>query len=312
MENWKKDILTDSFEWQFGQKIFKIIILIVVPKKFNSQQQPRPESQSQQLQQLQRGTLPSLFYFFQNTSKLAHLLTQAVNAPNQPRVKVSELFSGKSCLATLFKGYKGKTQILLYEKYYWGGRTHYQLGLKSDEVQPSQPKYNLKAAEWSIARRGRLQIGLRLTWLDLVLLELKLNKVHFAVNFSEAEAEENFIAKYTECNFIPMSTRWQPSSPSRRRWLLGCLRVYIGTESVSYSPFSVFLFVSTPGPSCHENVFVPDIFPFQNYFSFIHHDIVLSNNWTRTRRTVFYWNNCWTGRLLQQWYSDSIWSVTCI
>ena len=45
---------------------------------------------------------PSLFHNKQLTSKLAALLTQAVNTPNQSGVKVSEFFSGKSCLATLF------------------------------------------------------------------------------------------------------------------------------------------------------------------------------------------------------------------
>ena len=55
--------------------------------------------------------------------------------------------------------------------------------------------------------------------LDLAGLKLKLHKVHFVVKFSEAEAqprrsrgaaeaEENLTAKWTECNFIPMSTRW--------------------------------------------------------------------------------------------------------
>ena len=43
--------------------------------------------------------------------------------------------------------------------------------------------------------------------MDLVLLEMKLHEVHFAVKFSEAEAEENLTAKCTKCNFIPMSTR---------------------------------------------------------------------------------------------------------
>ena len=47
-------------------------------------------------------TCISLFYFFQNTSKLAHLLTQAVYTPKQSGVKISEFFSGKSRLATLF------------------------------------------------------------------------------------------------------------------------------------------------------------------------------------------------------------------
>ena len=47
-------------------------------------------------------TNSSLFYFFQNTSKLAHLLTQAVYTPNQSGVKFSEFFSGKSRLVTLF------------------------------------------------------------------------------------------------------------------------------------------------------------------------------------------------------------------
>ena len=74
-------------------------------------------------------------------------------------------------------------------------------------------------------------------------------KVHL-VQFHLKSAEENLTEKCTECNFIPMSTRWQPSSPSRRRGLLGCLRVDIGTESVSHPPFSVLLFVSTPGSSC--------------------------------------------------------------
>ena len=46
--------------------------------------------------------LASLFYFFQNTSKPAHLLTQAVYTPNQYGVKVSEFFSEISRLATLF------------------------------------------------------------------------------------------------------------------------------------------------------------------------------------------------------------------
>ena len=44
----------------------------------------------------------SLFYFFQNTSKLAHLLTQAVYTPNQYGVEFSEFFIVKSRLATLF------------------------------------------------------------------------------------------------------------------------------------------------------------------------------------------------------------------
>jgi hypothetical protein len=46
--------------------------------------------------------LPSLFHNQQLTSKLAALLTQAVFTPNQFGVKVSEFFSGKSRLATLF------------------------------------------------------------------------------------------------------------------------------------------------------------------------------------------------------------------
>ena len=50
----------------------------------------------------------SLFYCFQNTSKLAALLTQAVCRPNQYGVKVLEFFSGKSRLATLFQVIKGK------------------------------------------------------------------------------------------------------------------------------------------------------------------------------------------------------------
>ena len=42
--------------------------------------------------------------------------------------------------------------------------------------------------------------------MDLDGLELKLHEVHFAVKFSEAEAEENLTAKCTKCNFIPMLT----------------------------------------------------------------------------------------------------------
>ena len=61
--------------------------------------------------------------------------------------------------------------------------------------------------------------------------------------------------KCTECNFIPMSTKSQPSNPRRSRGLLGCLWVDIGSESVSRPPSSVFLFVSTPGPSCPTNLF---------------------------------------------------------
>ena len=48
------------------------------------------------------GVYISLFYFFQNTTKIAHLLSQAVYTPNQSGVKVSEFFSGKSRLTTLF------------------------------------------------------------------------------------------------------------------------------------------------------------------------------------------------------------------
>ena len=44
----------------------------------------------------------SLFHNQQLTSKLAALLTQAVYTPNQSGVKVSEFFSGKYRLATLF------------------------------------------------------------------------------------------------------------------------------------------------------------------------------------------------------------------
>ena len=44
----------------------------------------------------------SLFHNQQLTSKLAALLTQAVYTPNQSGVKVSEFFSGKSSVATLF------------------------------------------------------------------------------------------------------------------------------------------------------------------------------------------------------------------
>ena len=60
---------------------------------------------------INRGTL-ACSNFFQNTFKLAHLLAQAVYTPNQYGVKVSKNFIGKSRLATLFLGYKGKTQIL--------------------------------------------------------------------------------------------------------------------------------------------------------------------------------------------------------
>ena len=49
-----------------------------------------------------KGLDISMFYFFQNSSKHAHLLTPAVYTPNQSGVNVSEFFSGKSCLATLF------------------------------------------------------------------------------------------------------------------------------------------------------------------------------------------------------------------
>ena len=35
----------------------------------------------------------------------------------------------------------------------------------------------------------RLEIGLRLTWLDLARLEMKLHKVHFTVKFSAAEVQ---------------------------------------------------------------------------------------------------------------------------
>ena len=55
----------------------------------------------------------------------------------------------------------------------------------------SRARSNLKSAEWSIARRGQLEIWLRPTWLDLARLGMKLHKVHFTVKFSEAEAEEN-------------------------------------------------------------------------------------------------------------------------
>ena len=58
----------------------------------------------------------SLFYFFQNTSKHAHLLTQYVYTPNQSGVKVSEFFSGKSRLAALFQVIKGK------HRFYNGGK----------------------------------------------------------------------------------------------------------------------------------------------------------------------------------------------
>ena len=58
----------------------------------------------------------SLFHFFQYTSKLAHLLTQAVYTPNQSGVKISEFFSGKSRLATLFQVIKGK------HRFYNGGK----------------------------------------------------------------------------------------------------------------------------------------------------------------------------------------------
>ena len=50
--------------------------------------------------------------------------------------------------------------------------------------------------------------------LDLAGLELKLDKVYFAVKFSEAKAEENLTAKCTECSFNPMSTRRLPRTPS--------------------------------------------------------------------------------------------------
>ena len=58
-----------------------------------------------------------LFYFCQNTSKLAHLLTQALYTPNQYGFKVSKIFSGKSCLASLFKVIKGKHRFYNGEKH---------------------------------------------------------------------------------------------------------------------------------------------------------------------------------------------------
>jgi hypothetical protein len=63
------------------------------------------------LRTLKGAMQTSLFHNQHFTSKLAALLTQAVCTPNQSGVKVSEFFSGKSRLATLFLGYKGKTQI---------------------------------------------------------------------------------------------------------------------------------------------------------------------------------------------------------
>ena len=63
-------------------------------------------------------------------------------------------------------------------------------GRLTDSVS-SRAKSNLKSAKSRVARRGRLEVGLRPTWLDLARLEMKLHEVHFKVKFSEAEAEEN-------------------------------------------------------------------------------------------------------------------------
>ena len=66
---------------------------------------------------------------FQYTSKLAHLLTQAVYTPNQSGVKISEFFSGKSRLATLFQVIKGK------HRFYNGGKhEHFDFPLLTRKI----------------------------------------------------------------------------------------------------------------------------------------------------------------------------------
>ena len=102
-----------------------------------------------------------------------------------------------------------------YEKYYWGRRLTDSISSRTQ-------------ASSRYAWLSRLEIRLRPTWLDLVQLEMKLHSVYFAVKFD-----------CEECNFIPMSTTWQASSLSRRRGLLGCLWVDIGSESVSRQSFSI-------------------------------------------------------------------------
>ena len=128
----------------------------------------------------------------------------------------------------------------------------------------------------------RSQVGLSLTWIEIARGALCSQVLR---SWGAAKAEENLTAKWTKCNFIPMSTRWQPSSPSRRRGLLGCLRVDIGTKSVSHPPCSVILFVSTPGPSCFEKlVLLQTLF----MWSFL-------NFYCRARLFWFLWFNCFRG-----------------
>ena len=59
---------------------------------------------------------------------------------------------------------------------------------------------------------GRLTNSLPMSTQSQVLLSLGC-----------ASASENFAAKCTKCNFIPMSTKSQPSSPRGSRGLLWCL-----------------------------------------------------------------------------------------
>ena len=54
---------------------------------------------------------------------------------------------------------------------------------------------------------------------------MKLHKLHFTVKFFKARAMEKLTVKCTEFNFIPMSTKRQPSSSRHRRGFLGCLFV---------------------------------------------------------------------------------------
>ena len=103
-----------------------------------------------------------------------------------------------------------------YEKYYWG---RWLTDSVSSRTQASS----------CYARLGRPEIGLRPSWLVLVQLEMKLHGMYLAIKLD---------CKVQRVQFHPNVTRWQASSPSWRRWLLSCLWVDIGSESVSRQSFS--------------------------------------------------------------------------
>ena len=74
------------------------------------------------------------------------------------------------------------------------------------------------------ARLSQLEIGLSPTWDEIAQGALASQVLQ---SQGAAEAEENLTEKCTKCNFIPMSTKSQPSSLRRSRGLLWCLWVVL-------------------------------------------------------------------------------------